>query len=487
MNSSYTKIALAVLCLLPLIPIWYFDYLPLQDYPNHLARLNILSDYEHSDFYKKKFSLIPFKLASPLTHTYMGLDLFVNKLMPFLDINIAMKVFISLYVIMYISGIYLLANQLKQDFRLLLLINAPLIYSSFFYLGFLNFLFSIPVFLFTVWAIDRYMTNRNVLNLFLMLFLMLLVYLSHIFTFAILCILLFCRMATGGLKTREYISVAAIISIFLILNINFLSDILRHKTLFEPFFLKLTFLTFPFSHLPTNLLIIASALFTSAVCMILISSPITNKFYLTASVVFFLLYLILPFKRALAHVDVRAFLFSLILLPLSFNIREGRYTKLARLILLSVFLLNLSWILFFFSDFNKNFSTRCADKIEQGSIVLPIDATKSKSAVIRPYIHSWGYFLNHKEFLTPYLFTGSHIGIEHKNKPPAPSEWWVILGDMDKGAAFMNTIKDTYDYILIVGSSPEAEEMIGSISYEVCSDRSVRLFKIEKDNTNCLQ
>jgi hypothetical protein len=59
---------------MPLIPVWYFDYLPLQDYPNHFARLSILSSYEHSDFYKNNFTLKPLEGTSPLTYTCITLE-----------------------------------------------------------------------------------------------------------------------------------------------------------------------------------------------------------------------------------------------------------------------------------------------------------------------------------------------------------------------------------------------------------------------------
>ena len=468
------------LCIAPLIPLWYYEFPPLQDYGNHFARLNILLNYEHAAFYKKFFSLVHFNLTAPLTHTYIWLDLFVRILTPFMDINNAMKTFISLYVVLYIAGIYMLARQQKKDFMLLLLINLPLIYSSFFYFGFLDFLFSIPVFLFTLWAIDRYIMNRNALNFILMLFLIFSVYISHIFTFTVLCIILFCRIFTQKLKTKEYIAITAIISLFLILNLDFLGNILRGMALSEPFYLKLLFLTHPFVHFPLNLIIIVFTFFAISLFLILRKSPINNKLYLIVAAVLLLIYLIFPFKRQFGDIDVRALLFAMILLPFSFNIRESRHSNLARVILLSVSIMNLLWIFYFFSDFNKNFSTKCAGEIKQGSIILPIDTIESNSATVRPYHSSWGYFLKNKEFLTPYLFTGSHIGIEYKNRPPAPNEWWVTIGNLAEGAAFMHSVKDTYDYILIFGNNPEVEDMIGTFSHEVCSDRSVRLFKIEK-------
>jgi hypothetical protein len=178
--------------------------------------------------------------------------------------------------------------------------------------------------------------------------------------------------------------------------------------------------------------------------------------------------------------DVRALLFSFILLPFSLQIKNNRYVKLAKVMLIAVFFVSFSWLLTSFSNFNKNFSTKCAGQIENRSTILPIDAVQSEEK-IKQYSHSWGYFLKRRELLTPYLFQHAHIPIKYKNKPSAPSEWWVIQGNMKEGKEFINTIRDTYDYILLFGNDSEVEEMISPISYKICSDGLVSLYKVGKD------
>jgi hypothetical protein len=482
-THTWFQIFVFVLCILPLIPVWYFDYLPLQDYPNHLARLNIISSYEYSDFYKKNFQIEFFKGILPLP--YIALDVFVCKFLSFIDTDKAMKVFISLYIVLYILGIYLLTKHFKQDFALFLLINLPIIYSWFFYLGFLDFIFSIPFFLFSVWLVERYKINKNKLNIFLIGFLLVFIYFTHIFTFFVLCIFLLCYLITKRLNIREFIYLIALIaSMFSILLLSIKFGLLGiPKTTTNLFFGKFEGLFFIFSHLSYNLFFVSSVLFAIAIYIILRNSSLNNKLYLISSGAFLLVYLILPrvAENIFVFIDVRALLFSFILFPFSLQIKNNRHVKLAKAILTAVFFINFSWLLISFSDFNKNFSTKCADQIEDRSAILPIDAVQSEGNIMQ-YLHSWGYFLKYKELLTPYIFQHAHIPLKYRHRLPAPREYWSIWGNKEISEDLIVKIRETYDYILLFGNDSKVEKVISSISHEICSDKLVSLYKIEKVN-----
>ena len=492
MTLLRSKIIVVVLCLLPLIPLWYFDYLPLQDYPNHFARLTILSNFEHSDFYRQNFRVSFFQGISPLP--YLALDIFVTKCMPFLDIDKAIRVFTSLYIILYIVSLYLLAGQLKLDFNVLVLVNLPLMYSSFFHFGFLGFVFSIPLFLLTIWSLERYTINKNTLYVFLIGLFSLLMYLSHLFTILIFFVFLFCHLFTRRLKIREYVYVLAAISPSLIFSINYLLlstsynplSIIRYETVSEPFYYKIVLLTIPFSYLSFNLIIWYSLFFAFAIYIILRNSSFNNKLYLVSSALFLFVYFILPLKAIGEHdidayyLDVRFFLFTLILFPFSLQVKNNRNLDFARVILYSLFLVSFWGLFHSFSDFNKNFSTACASEIKQESSIFQINATQLKSG-IRPYNNAWGYFYREREILTPYLFQGPHIPIQYRNRPPLLSKFLVNQGNKEMEKELLYKLKENYNYILLIGNNSQMEEMISSISHEICSEKLVRLYKIERD------
>jgi hypothetical protein len=492
MTLLRSKIIVVVLCFLPLIPIWYFDYLPLQDYPNHFARLTILSDYEHSDFYRQNFSVNYFQSISPLP--YLALDIFVTKLLPFLDIETAVRAFISLYIISYIVSLYFLAGQLKLDFNVLMLVNLPLLYSSFFHFGFLNFVFSIPLFFMAIWSLERYVISKNTLYVFLVGLFSLLMYLSLLFTIFIFFVFLFFHLFARKLNIKEYLYILAAISLSLILSINYVIlstnyspfSMVKYKTISKPFYYKIILLTIPFSYLNFKFISIFSLMFAVAIYIIMRNSSFRNKRYLVFSAILIFVYFALPLKAIgennidAYYLDIRFYLFALLMLPLSLQVKNNRNIDVARVILYGLCLVSFWGLFNSFSDFNGNFSVACASKIEQESTVFPITASPAKSG-IRPYTSAWGYFYKEKEILTPYLFQGPHIPIQYKNRPPLLSRLWANKGNKEKEKELLSELTENYDYILLIGNSYENEEMIRSISHEICADKMVKLYKIEKN------
>jgi hypothetical protein len=480
-NAFKLKIFVVVICLLPLLPIWYYDYLPLQDYANHFARLSILTSYEQADFYREYFQLVPMRALSPLTYTYLTLDMFVNTLSAFLGIAKAMKVFLTFYVIFYIASIFLISYRLKIRFDLLMIIQIPLIYSCFFHLGLLNFLFSIPLLMFTFFAVESYEMKRNKFYIVLIGIFLMLLYFTHIATFVVFYIFLICYLITKRQKAKILVLILVTISLFMILNSDFFVSMGKSAMMKEPFLDKIIWLMFPFAYQPYKPLIISSILSVLSMYIIIRNSSCSRKHYLIASILFLFIYFILPYKSSVGSIDVRTLLFSLVILPLSFDTRNNRPVDFAKVILLVVIFINFSWLFISFSDFNKNFSTICAGEIEERSVVLPIVTVKPQSPAARPYLNSWGYFYGHKEILTPYLFMGSPMRIVYKHRPPAPYQWWFLSNKIEEVEKSINAIQETYNYILLIGNDAQVQGIIKPISYKVCSDRSVSLYKIEKD------
>ncbi len=55
-----------------------------------------------------------------------------------------------------------------------------------------------------------------------------------------------------------------------------------------------------------------------------------------------------------------------------------------------------------------------------------------------------------------------------------------MFGNKEIGPEFMDKIRETYDYVLLVGNDSKVEGLIDSISFKICSDKLVSLYKIEK-------
>lgn len=181
------------------------------------------------------------------------------------------------------------------------------------------------------------------------------------------------------------------------------------------------------------------------------------------------------------YIDVRVFLFSLLLFPFSLQFKNNRDSDFARVILYGLYFMSLWGFLYSFSDFNKNFSAACADRLEEKSSVFQINTMQAKSG-IRPYNSSWGYFLKQREILTPYLFTGSHIPVAYKNRPSLLSEFRFNQGNKEADRKFLNKLRESYDYVLLIGNDSKADNLLSTVSYEACSDKLVRVYKIKKYN-----
>jgi hypothetical protein len=495
MNRLSSKTVVLLLCLLPLIPIWSFHYLPLQDYPNHLARLSILSGYDHSGFYKQHFAVHFFKGISPLP--YLSLDLFVAGLAHFIGVDTAARVFISLYVILYVFALFLLSRDLNLDFGFLLLLNLPIMYSSFFHFGFLDFLFSIPLFLLALWALLRYRESKNGSYFILLGILSLLIYISHIFTLLIFFLLLVIYLITARPKIKEYLYLLVAVLPSFILGMNYLLlstnyrplNIVRYESVSKPLFYKLVLLTSPFSYLPFNLIVVYSILYALVLYIAMRNSSSVDKPYLIFSILLLFIYFVLPLKEVNGHsidayyIDVRVLLFSMILYSLALRIKDNWNIKLAKVALYLLFLMSFSGLLYSFSDFNKTFSDSCARVIRQGSTLFPINVMPAKSAV-RPYRSAWGYFALKREILTPYLFTASHIPVAYRDRPPTLPGLRTSPGRRDMQSDSLNKLREHYDYVLLIGTDLNIENLIEPISKKICEDKSVKVYEISgKDNS----
>jgi hypothetical protein len=477
-----------LLCLLPLVPLWHFDYLPLQDYPNHYARLTIVSNYTNSEFYRQNFSISFFKGISPLP--YLALDLFVTKLLWFIETDVAMRAFLSLYFVLYVTGLLMLAGHLKLDPTLLLLINLPLSFSCFFHLGMLNFLFSIPLFLFGVLVVERYMTSERGRYILLTGFLSFCIYLTHLATLFVFCIFLLCRLFSRRLGARAYLSFLLALSLPLVFTANFLlaeTEVASSLVSGEGFagenlLLKLLFFTFNFYHFTYLTRIMVSVLFVFSIYVIVRNSSVCHKPLLVASAVLFLVYFVLPFGEAMNFLDLRVLHFSVVLFPISLKVKDARRVRFAKLMLLGAFALSFSWLWASFHDFNGKFSVRCAGQLNGRSTVLPVDATPERP--VAPFVYSWGYFMGQKEFMAPYLFSSGHLAISYRDRPPAPNEFWMIKGRLEQGRKLLDVTGKYYDYILLIGRNPELEELVGSVSEKVCSEGWVSLHRLGNHDMN---
>ncbi|MEO1592573.1 MAG: hypothetical protein AAFU71_14965 [Cyanobacteria bacterium J06632_22] len=137
---------------LTLLPIWSHEFLPLQDYPNHLARNYIIANYDGlpalRQFYQVKFSILP----------NLAMDVLVPGLSRGVGIEAAGKVMLSLCLLSVTSGTVALNYALFGRFNVLPLCSFLLVFNQAFLKGFVNFSFGAGL---ALWGVALWLLSER--------------------------------------------------------------------------------------------------------------------------------------------------------------------------------------------------------------------------------------------------------------------------------------------------------------------------------------
>jgi hypothetical protein len=170
------RLVFILLLTVHLLPVWLFPYFPTQDGPNHVDNAVAFFHYFRGEeaflreYYTINLELVPNWLTNVVLASLVGL---VSPIM-------ADKILISGYVILFAFSIRYSLGALDQSSRFLSLLAFPLAYNSILYFGFYNFIFSIPIFFFTIGYWLRHRETLKVRNISCLAALALLVYFAHI-------------------------------------------------------------------------------------------------------------------------------------------------------------------------------------------------------------------------------------------------------------------------------------------------------------------
>ncbi len=160
------------------IPLWVVKYVPLQDLPTHFATLRILSNLNDPAWGLTDY-------ASNMGETqYVSLYAVGFVLGKVIGVKASLLVILSAVQLGIVLTTYGLAERLSGDGRVALL-TIPLLYNAIFILGFVQFVFGIPVMLGMWIAALAYREKRDVRSGIVLGALELFLFYSHLFPFAI--------------------------------------------------------------------------------------------------------------------------------------------------------------------------------------------------------------------------------------------------------------------------------------------------------------
>lgn len=133
-----SALAMTLACLWP---IWYYRFLPMQDYPQHLFLAHVIASYDNpgfnwSQYYDVKLRLGPYSLEYWLMRALGALT----------GIETAGKLYLSLYVLLMGLLVIRAGGRLPPGHTpWALLLVFPLVFNQTYFLGFQNYLLSLPL------------------------------------------------------------------------------------------------------------------------------------------------------------------------------------------------------------------------------------------------------------------------------------------------------------------------------------------------------
>ncbi len=164
----------AVQLILLAIPIFSNEYVPLIDYPNHLARMDILSRYGSSELYQRQYELD----LRPIPN--LAMDLIVPPLEHVVGLQLAGKLVLFLDAALFCFGCHFLATTLHGRLTWRAVILCALFYNSAFQWGFINYTFGLDLYLIALALILRYLDQGGAIQLIGLFVLAPCCYLAHL-------------------------------------------------------------------------------------------------------------------------------------------------------------------------------------------------------------------------------------------------------------------------------------------------------------------
>jgi hypothetical protein len=475
-------LALVFAGIVPLYFIWTSDHLPLTDFPNHIARIEILKTYGTSVLYKKYFFVDYFNGHLPIPDIIF--DLFTVKLLPFMKTEAAGRLFLSLYVLLSILSVLLLAEETGADREIALLGYLPAVYGLFFNMALLNFIFSIPLYALSMVVFLRFEKTGKPLYIAILAVLAAVVYISHLFSFFILALTLILYVALSRMQRKKMLlAVAGLCAVIVIAYLS--SDVFSFHRYplgmdYKLHLLPLYFLSYPVNYLDYGTGMIILVLYVLGLLWHAATSPVVNRRFAVLGICFIFLYLALPFSGVAGTlIDARALPFVLLMLLVSFG-RSRKAGRAAPIILLVIVLTIKAYGTFsYYSEFPPNFLkiSECMDKVEDGAVLLPVCSMDETN--INPYTHVWGYEVLQKEIVSPFLFAGREQPLKFRRALFAPSGLWGYAKKYDEPPLFWEKVRNTYDYVLLIGDNARLKKVIGAVGEKVCDTGVSALYRVE--------
>lgn len=481
MKNKFLFLFLFFLCLLP---IWFFDYVPILDYPQHLLRIHIMKNLDNAAFdYSQNYSL-------NITPTNFILDYFVIAISNFVSIDFAIRFILSVYLLLLPLSIFYFLFSLDKNQAILGFLSFPLAYNFFVNMGFVSFVLSLPFFFFSLGYFIRNFDLKPEKSMFPIAIISSFLLFLHVFYFLFLCFCIFLilffekgyREAIN--KILWFFPHFLILFIVVLLNYSSISNSLYF--VFDPIILVYLLSVFPFEYSAFSLfiffIILSFWLFLLFRSLFLKDFPsyVKRSFFTPLLIGTLLIFLILPM-----HLGIWGY-FKIRILPFFYVVflslvKVPRGEKIRKVILfLSVFLTFLSVFSVFldFHERNAEVSEYVSgiSLLDRNSDFLPLNFGYGNCLTRYALCHSWAYYAIGNGGKTPYfnLFKEYH---PLKKNYADPGHLGVLFNYPEE---YSKGDYSSFEYVIVWNRSAEVERTISKNFVLIYSSDRLRIYSRER-------
>lgn len=457
-NVIWFLLAYTFLFVLAQVPIWFNEFLPLQDYPNHLARMYVLLNYQNDPFLQNYYQINLAILPN------LAMDIVVPILAKFVGLELAGKLMIVLNIFMLTSGSVFLSYVIFKKINFWSLTSFMVVFNQAFIIGFINFLFGIGL---ALWGIGLWILMRESkiwLRLLIFGLLNSLLFICHLYGFGIYGLVVVTYEVYLFFQQKNYwrefifSKILVLLGQFIIPVILYLSSPTLNGESIEYLTPVLTKIKYVKMRMTDNY----SPFLDNVTIIFILFIPIVGiaikKLHLSKYMILPLgavtgVYFIIPAKAVSgSHTDWRILvpLFLLFLSSIEFNSDKFFNRAILGLLIvifsLRIYVINLAWSAV--QGETKEIVT-AMEHIQKGSRLFSARAFNNYYETI-PFIHTPTYAVIQKSAFIPSFFAfETQQPVEFKSRYVALAEKTLVTGyEHGKGVEWP-IVLNNYDYVLL--------------------------------------
>jgi len=487
-QSKLTRVLMiavwAVAVIAVLVPVWSVEYVPLLDYPNHLARAFVLHEIHNPAF---KFD--QWMTADWGPYPYLGMDVTMSLLLRIFPIMVAGRIFMSLCLLAIPAGTWIFLREASPGNEHMALWSLLLSYDSYFLEGFLNFYLSIGVCFFALGLWMRYYNEPSRRKWVEAALGILLLYFTHAMGFGAVGVLVGSYVIIGERNIKKIVLNGMLFLPPTLLAIGFMKDqsSVRSDMNFLPWEDKINALTVPLHSYSEQLDDVTLYVIPIAIIAAMLWSKERGWSWRWAGATSILLttYFALPSNYGQSwDLDIR--LLPIIgVLGVTALCRMGARGRWLAPVALALVIARATVVTQHFKEAEPELKAiaQAFAMTPRDVKVLPIVAdpmhadTDEIDPILRPWTHFWAYGAIERGWYVPYLFAiKGQIPLKYKLDLYAPDGFWDLRY---KDAPDWYDVQTDYDYVWAY-NVPQYEKALEEIGDVVVKQGDLVLIKIRK-------